>query len=212
VLQILWLDVLDSTQKYLKHKLQSKKLQAPVAVVANEQTDGIGSRNNNWTSTRGNLFLSFAIPLNQLPKDLKIESASIYFSYVLKETLAEFGSKVWIKWPNDFYIDEKKAGGMITTLVGDVLLCGVGLNILNSPQSFSRLDIIIDINELLEKYFANLEKKVLWKQVFSKYRLEFYKNQNFFTHINNKKVSLSEAKLCDDGSLEINGERIYSLR
>jgi BirA family biotin operon repressor/biotin-[acetyl-CoA-carboxylase] ligase len=212
VLQILWLDLVDSTQKYLKRKLQSKELQAPVAVVANEQTDGIGSRNNNWTSTRGNLFLSFAIPLSQLPYDLKIESASIYFSYILKETLAEFGSKVWIKWPNDFYIDEKKAGGMITSLVGDDLLCGVGLNMQNSPQSFSRLDIIIDKNELLEKYFANLEKKVLWKQVFSKYRLEFYKNQNFFTHINNKKVSLSEANLCDDGSLEINGERIYSLR
>jgi len=211
-LQILLLDVVDSTQKYLKRKLQSKELQAPVAVVANEQTDGIGSRNNNWTSTRGNLFLSFAIPLSQLPNDLKIESASIYFSYILKETLTEFGSKVWIKWPNDFYIDEKKAGGMITSLVGDDLLCGVGLNMQNSPQSFSRLDIIIDKNELLEKYFANLEKKVLWKQVFSKYRLEFYKNQNFFTHINNKKVSLSEANLCDDGSLEINGERIYSLR
>ena len=212
MLQILLLDVVDSTQKYLKRKLQSKELQAPVAVVANEQTDGIGSRNNNWTSTRGNLFLSFAIPLSQLPNDLKIESASIYFSYILKETLAEFGSKVWIKWPNDFYIDEKKAGGMITSLVGDGLLCGVGLNIQNSPQSFSRLDIIIDKHELLEKYFANLEKKVLWKQVFSKYRLEFYKNQNFFTHINNKKVSLSETNLCDDGSLEINGERIYSLR
>jgi len=212
VLQILWLDVVDSTQKYLKEVISKKELDTPVAVVAELQTDGIGSRDNRWESQKGNLFLSFAIDKKELPSDLPISSASIYFSYILKETLAQMGSAVWIKWPNDFYLHEKKVGGMITTLCGDVLICGVGLNIVASPKSFSRLDIIPDKKELLERYFTNLEKKVLWKQVFSKYKLEFYKNQSFFTHINNQRVSLRDAILCEDGSLEINGERIYSLR
>jgi BirA family biotin operon repressor/biotin-[acetyl-CoA-carboxylase] ligase len=212
VLQIVWCESIDSTQKYLKRELQNKALSAPVAVVANVQTEGIGSRGNNWESQEGNLFCSFALARSELPSDLKIESASIYFSYILKETLEQMHSKVWIKWPNDFYVENKKAGGMITSLLGDTVLCGVGLNLQNSPQAFSTLDISVDKKELLLKYFANLEKKVSWKQVFSKYRLEFYKNKNFFTHLHNKRISLQEARLCEDGSLEINGERIYSLR
>jgi BirA family biotin operon repressor/biotin-[acetyl-CoA-carboxylase] ligase len=212
VLQIIWCDSVDSTQKYLTRELKNNKLFAPVAVVADVQTEGIGSRGNKWESQEGNLFCSFCIPCAQLPHDLKIESASIYFSYLLKETLAQMGSKVWIKWPNDFYIENKKAGGMITSLFGDVIVCGVGLNLKNSPQSFCTLDIIVSKKELLSRYFANLEKKVLWKQVFSKYKLEFYKNKSFFTHLNNNRISLEAASLCEDGSLEINGERIYSLR
>ena len=52
------------------------------------------------------IFFSFAIKIDELPTDLKLESASIYFAYLLKETLYELGSCVWLKWPNDFYIDD----------------------------------------------------------------------------------------------------------
>jgi BirA family biotin operon repressor/biotin-[acetyl-CoA-carboxylase] ligase len=211
-LQILYLDTIDSTQKYLKDKIKSQELSAPIAVSAEFQTNGTGSRGNCWISQRGNLFFSFAVHRSMLPNDLKIESASIYFSYILKETLFHFGSNVWIKWPNDFYLDDKKVGGTITTVVGDIIICGIGLNLQKSPENHSTLDIIIAKKNLLQNYFANLEKKVLWKQVFSKYKLEFDRNQDFFTHINGMKITLSEADLKDDGSLEINGERIYSLR
>ena len=211
-MQILYYNQLPSTQIYLKEKLLQKELLAPIAVVANSQESGIGSRDNIWQSIEGNLFLSFALPLYQLPSDLKIESASIYFAFILKETLKNFGSHVWMKWPNDFYINEKKAGGMITNIVGENLICGVGLNLIKAPVGFEKLDIEIKKSELLELYFKNIEKKFLWKQVFSKYKLEFYKNQNFFTHNNGVRVSLSDAILNDDGSLNINGERIYSLR
>ncbi len=211
-MQILYLDAIDSTQKYLKEQLQSKKLEAPIAISAELQTDGIGSRENRWDSHKGNLFLSFAININTLPIDLKLESASIYFSYLLKETLASFGSKVWTKWPNDLYLEDKKIGGMITNIVGENFLCGVGLNLTDAPEGFTQLDIKLDKKLLLKNYFINIEKKVLWKQVFSKYKLEFYRNQNFFTHSNGVKVSLGDAIVNDDGSLNINGERIYSLR
>jgi len=212
-LQIVYLDTINSTQKYLKEKIVSNELQASVCVSADLQTDGIGSRNNKWISQKGNLFFSFALPLSSLPKDLKLASTSIYFSYLLKELLCEFGSKVWIKWPNDFYIDDKKIGGVITNIVGDIIICGIGLNLKKSPKNHSLLDIILDRKKLLELYCTNIEKKVLWKQVFSKYKLEFYRNQDFFTHNSEGiKVSLCDAKINDDGSLDIDGERIYSLR
>ena len=212
MLQILYLDTVDSTQKYLKELIKEKKTSLPCAVVSNTQTNGVGSRENAWTGLDGNLFLSFALLLQDLPKDLKLESASIYFSYILKEILSDLKSEVWIKWPNDFYIDNKKIGGMITNIVDDCLICGVGLNMANAPDDFSKLDIKIIIDELLNKYFESIEKKSSWKQIFSKYKLEFYKNQNFYTHDKNLRISLEDARLQSDGSIIINGKRMYSLR
>jgi len=211
-LQIIYLKSIDSTQTYLKSRIQTKELQAPVAVVADIQTNGLGSRDNTWRSYEGNLFLSFAIKLKSLPKDLKLESASIYLAYILKETLENLYSKVFLKWPNDFMIEDKKIGGMITNIVDDTLICGVGLNLLTAPKEFNILDIKIDKKTLLDKYFKNLENNLSWKQIFSKYELEFYGNKFFYTHNNNHKISLKDAKLEEDGSILINGERIHSLR
>lgn len=211
-MQTLYLDSVDSTQKYLKELIKQNKIKLPYAVIAKTQTNGIGSRDNSWYGLDDNLFLSFALHVEDLPKDLKIESASIYFAYLLKETLSEFDSKVFLKWPNDFYINDKKIGGMITNIVEDKIICGVGINLVNAPDNFSKLDIKISIDKLINKYFKTIENNDSWKQVFSKYKLEFQINQKFFTHKNNLRISLEDAHLQDDGSIILNNERIYSLR
>jgi BirA family biotin operon repressor/biotin-[acetyl-CoA-carboxylase] ligase len=212
-LKITYLDSIDSTQLYLKNLLKKDKdIQLPHAIVADMQTNGIGSRDNLWRGFKGNLFLSFAISVDELPQDLKLESASIYFAYLLKETLNELNSDVWLKWPNDFYIEDMKIGGMITNMVDNVLICGVGLNLLSSPDGFTILDIKISKNKLLKQYFKKIEKKISWKQVFSKYKLEFCRSQDFFTHNNDLKISLRDVVLQNDGSILSDGERIYSLR
>jgi len=207
-----YLKKIDSTQTYLKNLLKEKKVNAPHLVLADIQTNGIGSRNNLWTGIEGNLFLSFAISLSELPKDIKLESCSIYYAYLLKDILNNLNSSVWLKWPNDFYIKDKKIGGLITNISGKNLVCGVGLNLLSAPDTFGKLDINISKYKLLELYIQNIEKKYLWKQVFSKYKLEFYRNKDFYTHDDNIKISLDTATLQDDGSIIINGKRIYSLR
>lgn len=211
-MQTLYLKTTASTQKHLKELVKSKEIQLPFAVVADAQTDGIGSRENRWDSLAGNLFLSFAIELKNLPKDLKLESASIYFAYILKKTLNDLNSDVWIKWPNDFYLKDKKIGGMITNIVDDSIVCGVGLNMTTQPDGFAKLDIEVPREELLKKYFKKIEKKISWKQVFSKYELEFDKNKNFFTHNKGLRIPLEDVRLQSDGSILRNGERIYSLR
>jgi len=211
-LKIFYLKTVNSTQKYLKNLILESEIKESLAVASDIQTDGIGSRDNTWLGLDGNLFLSFAIKLKDLPDDLKLESASIYFAYILKDTLQDLESKLWLKWPNDFYINNKKIGGMITTVVKDFIVCGVGLNLVNSPQNFTILDIKIQRNELLKRYIKNIEKKFTWKQIFSKYKLNFYLNQKFYTHNKKLRISLEDAKLQEDGSIIINNERIYSLR
>lgn len=207
-----YLDSVDSTQSYLKNLIKTKEIKAPHAIVSKKQTAGVGSRANSWIGEDGNLFLSFAINVDDLPSDLKLESSSIYFAYLLKDVLSKLKSSVWLKWPNDFYLGDIKIGGMITNIVENTMICGIGLNLSNAPDKFEKLDINISIEELLEKYFKNIEKKLLWKQVFSKYKLEFCKNKKFFTHNNNLKISLNNAILEYDGSITINGDRMYSLR
>jgi len=211
-LRITYLKSVDSTQVYLKKLLQEKKVEIPHAVVADIQTNGVGSRDNTWNGMDGNLFLSFVISLDDLPRDLKLESSSIYFAYLLKDVLTNLNSSVWLKWPNDLYIKDKKIGGMITNVVDNYLVCGVGLNLVNSPKEFEKLDINICKYELLKLYLQNIEKKYLWKQVFSKYKLEFYRNKKFYTHSDNMKISLDTASLQNDGSIIIDDKRIYSLR
>jgi BirA family biotin operon repressor/biotin-[acetyl-CoA-carboxylase] ligase len=211
-LQIYSLEIIDSTQRYLIDSLRSKRLCAPVAVTAARQTAGQGSRGNTWSGLEGNLFVSFAVKRSQMPRDLRLESSSLYFSYLLKETLSESGSAVWLKWPNDFYLQDKKIGGAITNLVENNLVCGIGLNLKAAPEGFGILDVSIEREHLLNSYFNKLEEIISWKQIFSKYALEFERNRDAFTHHNEKKIALKDAKLLGDGSIECNGQRIFSLR
>ncbi len=126
--------------------------------------------------------------------------------------LSEAGSKVWLKWPNDFYLEDKKIGGALTNLYGEILVCGIGLNIKQAPKGFEILDIDISQNLLLDSYFKKLEKSFSWKQIFSKFELEFERSRMTATTLNQQKVSLKNATLLDDGSVVCNGQRIYSLR
>ena len=93
VVETFWLDEVDSTQTFLIDELKSKRLQPPVCVGATIQTHGRGSRGNSWIGEEGNFFISFAIERRFLPSDLKLESSSIYFAYILKEVLADFRFK-----------------------------------------------------------------------------------------------------------------------
>jgi len=210
--QIYYFNELGSTQTYLKEKLRSGELVSPVAIVASKQTEGIGSRGNSWIGLDGNLFFSFAIARHDLPDDLALESSSIYFSYILKECLEEENSEIWLKWPNDFYIKTSKIGGTITFLRENDLICGIGLNLVQSPEDFAHLDIEINKKDLLDKFFKKIKNKPSWKQIFSKYKIEFALSKNHHTHFRDNHISMQNASLNEDGSLNVNGQRIYSLR
>ena len=211
-MQILSLESVDSTQTYLLEALKQETLSTPVCVSAKRQVSGRGSRGNSWSGLEGNLFFSFAIDRSSLPQDLKLESSSIYFTYLLKSLLAEKGSGLWLKWPNDFYMGDTKIGGAITNLYKEVLVCGIGLNTKAAPQGFAKLDIEIENESLLQAYFDILKNPPSWKNVFSNYALEFDRSRSYFTHNGESKISLKNARLLEDGSLECDGKRIFSLR
>ena len=189
-MEILLFDTLPSTQKYLVSALEKKMLYAPIGVLADEQSDGVGSRNNRWSSEKGNFFASFAVDIKMLPSDLALGSASIYFAYVMKKVLVQIDKNVWLKWPNDLYVNNSKIGGIITKKVGDVLVCGIGVNLKKSQNGYSALPQEVSAENLLNNYLAEVEKFPSWKQIFSEFEVEFELSRVFFVHIKNQKKVL----------------------
>ena len=211
-MEILCFNTLPSTQKYLLELLEEGKIQAPVAVISSEQSSGLGSRDNSWSGGEGNFFASIALDLDMLPQDLPLGSASIYFSFIMKQTLESLGENIWLKWPNDFYLNDEKVGGTITKKVNNTLVCGIGINLKNSQNGYRALQCDISPQKLLDNYLLALEKFPKWKHIFSEYEIEFELSRKFSVHIENDKKSLSDATLCEDGSLIIEGKRVFSLR
>jgi len=211
-LDIYCFDRLASTQTYLLEALKSKKLSAPVTIVAKKQTNGIGSRDNRWEGGAGNLFFSFALTLDDLPSDLALNSASIYFSHIMKKILKEYNPNIWLKWPNDLYYNQDKIGGTITKKIDNILVCGMGINLQQNQNGFASLNLNIEPMLLVETYLSKLNNALSWKQVFSEYKIEFYKNSEFFAYIDGEYKPLINATLLEDGSLIIDNKRVYSLR
>jgi BirA family biotin operon repressor/biotin-[acetyl-CoA-carboxylase] ligase len=211
-LEILSFDRLASTQTYLIEQLQSGNLDAPIAVICKEQYSGIGSRDNEWCGGEGNFFASIAIDIESLPDDLPLNSVSIYFSFIMKQILIELDNRIWLKWPNDFYLNNEKIGGTITKKVKDTLVCGIGINLKKNQNGYSAVQNDILPHFLLNKYLLALEEFPKWKQVFSEYEVEFELSRKFSVHIENYQESLKIATLCSDGSLIIGGRKVFSLR
>ena len=211
-MEILYLKSVSSTHSYIQEYIKSNGYKKPLGVFTSYQLSGIGSRDNEWLGKDGNFYLSFVIKKDNLPKDLPIQSSSIYFSFILKNILSLMGSSVWLKWPNDFYINNQKIGGTITSLKGDLLYCGIGINLNIVDLQFGSLDIKIDNEEILKKYFLALESYPKWKQIFSKYLLEFNLSKKYLTTVDDIKISLKDSILNSDGSIQIDNKKVFSLR
>ena len=211
-MKIIKLKEVNSTQLYLKEYIQKNAYEKPLCIVADLQTAGVGSRGNSWIGKEGNLFFSFVVSKDNLPKDLPLQSASIYFTYILKDILQKSGSKLFLKWPNDFYIKNRKIGGAITSTNKELLFCGIGLNLIEVDENFGKLDIKVDIDDVLNLYFIDIEKKISWKQIFSLFKIEFMHSKNFQATVDGIKVSLEDAILNSDGSIQIENKKVFSLR
>jgi BirA family biotin operon repressor/biotin-[acetyl-CoA-carboxylase] ligase len=105
-----------------------------VTVLAEAQTQGRGRRGRAWHSPPGgNLYLSmgweFDLPLERL------SGISLALGAMLADAFApEFRVELQLKWPNDFYFDGKKLGGILVEMLPERrgrqrLVVGVGLNV-----------------------------------------------------------------------------------
>ena len=113
---------------------------------------------------------------------------------------------------NDLYHAGEKVGGVISKKLSDLIVVGIGVNLKKNPNGYSALDTDISPLILLNIFLEALEKNPSWKEVFSQYKIEFDLSKSNFTHQNGRKIEMKHAILCEDGSLDIDGGKVYSLR
>ena len=128
------LNEIDSTNKFLLQLHKKKKFTNTVVVTADFQTKGKGRKGNSWESEKGkNLLISIL-----LRHKLKIEDQFLFnicVSMSIHELISKYtNEKVYIKWPNDIIIHNKKiAGFIIDNLVQKNIIhtsiIGIGLNV-----------------------------------------------------------------------------------
>lgn len=129
-----FLDVVDSTNEYLKNILKYSKIDSGEAVVTFNQRKGNGQYGNKWASApdKNVSYSLYVEPENIEIKDQFIISELVSISIV--EFLKNFISDVTIKWPNDIYWKDKKICGiLIENMVSgkniDSCIIGAGINV-----------------------------------------------------------------------------------
>ena len=129
------LHTVDSTNNYAMGLVHAGMAQHGMAVFAHEQTRGRGQRQKEWLSSGQN---NVALSLILQPGGLKISEAFLVSKTVATAAALFFGNYangvVCIKWPNDIYWNDRKAGGI---LIENVVqgsqwkwaVAGIGINV-----------------------------------------------------------------------------------
>jgi BirA family transcriptional regulator, biotin operon repressor / biotin---[acetyl-CoA-carboxylase] ligase len=161
------LQVVDSTNNYALARIHAGLASHGTAIFAHEQVAGKGQRGKNWASSRGeNIALSVIIkpvPLQvsqqfQLSACIALAVREFFFRYA--------GPDTKIKWPNDLYWKDRKAGGiLIESVIRNQLsgmnswewaVAGMGINI-NQGQFPPELPNPVSLKQITGKSFDPLE-------------------------------------------------------
>ena len=134
-MQIIKLNAIDSTNRYLADLVSEISLDDFAAVIAKEQTNGQGQRGSKWQSEKGkNLIISI------LKKNIK-SSVRYQFDINRRVSLAVYKTlkafeipKLSVKWPNDILSCDKKISGILIQLLTKKqriqhVIIGVGINV-----------------------------------------------------------------------------------
>jgi BirA family biotin operon repressor/biotin-[acetyl-CoA-carboxylase] ligase len=167
------IDQVESTNNYASMLLLTKRPPEGTVIVANSQTGGRGQGTNKWESEPNrNLTLSIILypEFVEVTKQFEISKA---ISLGVADFLLDFTRGVSIKWPNDIYIGNGKAAGILmeySILRGKISYCivGIGLNVNQekfvsdapNPVSLSQVTgMTYNLEECLIRLFEKLNDR-----------------------------------------------------
>lgn len=173
-MKIEYYEQINSTHKYAQTIAQDLESDRKV-IIADEQTDGIGTKGRSWYTGKGNniamtIILHTKRKINEL-KDLPIEVAKI----VQKSIKELYNYNLEIKEPNDLMLNNKKICGILTqtNTQGEkinYILISMGFNVNETRFSEEVKDIAtslkneyekeFDRKEIISKILENIEKEI----------------------------------------------------
>jgi len=119
-LKVYFFDQVENTQELAISKFSSE----PILIIAKHQLKGRGRKGNDWENADQALACSFAFSLKKdhLNKSLLPLIAGYEFSSLYKK------QKVFLKWPNDLIVRDKKVGGVLVEKFKETFVTGIGVN------------------------------------------------------------------------------------
>jgi BirA family transcriptional regulator, biotin operon repressor / biotin---[acetyl-CoA-carboxylase] ligase len=147
------LDTVDSTNNYAMAMVRAGMAKHGMAIFAREQTAGKGQRGKSWQTQPGqNIALSLILKTDALRADQQF-CLSMCIALAVNDFIKEYtGGETAIKWPNDLYWRDRKAGGILIENVfkgtkWKWAVVGIGINInqthfdklLPNPVSLSQI-------------------------------------------------------------------------
>ena len=225
------LDEVDSTNNYAFDKLQANLAAHGTAFFAHAQTKGKGQRGKAWNAEPdSNIILSVTLDTSFLSmhQQFLLSIAVALAGYDLFSKYA--GEETKIKWPNDIYWRDRKAGGIliessVTTNKADKAVwkwavAGIGINInqtvfpknLVNPVSLKQItgknfNTILLAKELcvcLQKRFSELKKG------FDKKQLQEYNSYLYKLHQTVRLKKKNAAFHCVIEGVNVKGELMVS--
>ena len=108
------LQSIDSTNNYALAQIRLGSPQHGTAFFAHEQTAGKGQRGRTWEAEKGaNIALSIVLEPKPLLVSMQFQLSACIALAACKFFSRYAGADTKIKWPNDLYWQDRKAGGIL---------------------------------------------------------------------------------------------------
>jgi len=185
-----------STNNYAMEQVHAGLAFHGTIYFAYEQSAGKGQRGKSWTSSPGqNITMSIVLKPEFL-QPVQQFILSVTIALACYDFLKKYTIKGWsIKWPNDIYWNDRKAGGILIESIckGNEWLfaiCGIGINInqIEFPdyipnaislrqitgKKFSTSELAKELGHFIDKKYKELKEKGVAK-LLSQYNSLLYK-------------------------------------
>lgn len=125
----------DSTQDLAT--AAARRRNRPVLVVADRQVAGRGRQGRSWIEPDHGLYSSYAFECDWPAESVPILAlcTAIAVRRAVRDVL---GLGVRFRWPNDLYVRQRKVGGILPDVTGDIVTIGCGVNLTwSDPPAFA---------------------------------------------------------------------------
>ena len=174
-------DSIDSTNKYLKSKINEKNY--GTIVISNEQTNGYGKNDRQFISNKDTgIYMSILINPNCLIEE-SLKITILTSVAVLSAIKSVYNLDVKLKWVNDIILNDLKDGGILcesqinlNTNIIDNMIVGIGINVKNFefPPSLKNIATSIENNTNIK-----ISRNELISEIINFFDLYFIDNKNY---------------------------------
>lgn len=199
------LNTVDSTNNYAMARIEEESAKHGMAWFANEQTAGKGQRGKQWASEKGkNIAMSLVLSPAQLPAGPGGKLTGFHLSAAVSLACFEFlwkyiGDEIKIKWPNDLFWRDRKAGGILieNKLQGQTwkwAVVGIGINVNQvvfdnalhhavslkqvTGKTFNTVDLAKELQALVMK---KIQEALSLEEILQQYNQHLYKRNELVT-------------------------------